>query len=187
MINLATLEKTSDNFAYQRMLFKKRDFAFILNREKISTKLNDFLTRAYYQRQRLIAEGFIGLAYTYRINLSMGNNKNHRTFALFAPNKNLMVDEAFFLRVIDRIGKLSDKKAPTYQEKKFLNYYQLVDAKPHHYKIDESLTEGKRVYLQYIELIPHLNPSFNLGLNYVIYAPLVSIEILYLPEKYIQA
>ena len=85
MINLATLEKTSDNFAYQRMLFKKRDFAYILNREKISTKLNDFLTRAYYQRQRLIAEGFIGLAYTYRINLSMGNNKNHRTFALFAP------------------------------------------------------------------------------------------------------
>ena len=46
-----------------------------------------FLTRAYYQRQRLIAEGFIGLAYTYRINLSMGNNKNHRTFALFAPSQ----------------------------------------------------------------------------------------------------
>ncbi|HKM02961.1 MAG TPA: hypothetical protein VJZ31_03450 [Bacilli bacterium] len=186
MINLESLEKTIDNFAYQKMLFKNEDFAYILNREKITSRFNDFLTRAYYQRQNLVKEGFIGVCYTVRVAYSEGKDKNHVTLALFAPNRALMVDEKFFVRIIKNIEALNQKKNKKYSEKKFLNYFNSSEARPRYYKIDESLTEGKRVYLTYIELIPHLNPHFQPQLNYVIYAPLVSKELIYLPERYIK-
>jgi len=186
MITSETLEKTSDNFSYQRMLFKKEDFAFILNREKIVSRFNDFLTRAYYQRKRLVEEGFVGVCFTYKINYSENQTKNHRTFALFCPSKSIMVDESFFVRVIHNIEDLLTTKGLTYKQKKLVNYYRLVDAKPRYYKLDKSLTEGKIVYLQYIELISNLNQDLKPGLNYVLYAPFVSKELLYLPNKYIK-
>ncbi len=184
MITLAQLKKTSDNFGYQRMMFNKKDLAYILNRDKITTRFNDFLTLGYYQRKRLISEGYVGACYTYRIHLSDGKNKNHRTFALFCPNHSLMIDEDFFTKIIARIEEMKEQRLG-YKEKKFLNYYSMIEAKPRYYKIDEKLCEGKRVYLQYIEWIPHLNKQLNLGLNYVLYGPLITKDMLYLPDKYI--
>jgi len=186
MITSETLEKTSDNFSYQRMLFKKEDFAYILNREKTLNKFTDFLTRAYYQRKRLVEDGFVGVCFTYKINYSEGQAKNHRTFAFFCPSKSVMVDEGFFVRVIHNIENLLKTKGLTYKQKRLINYYRLVDAKPRYYKLDKSLTEGKIVYLQYIELISNLNPDLKPGLNYVLYAPFISKELLYLPNKYIK-
>lgn len=183
MINLTTLQQTIDHFSYQRMTFSKEDYAFLLNRQTIATRLIDFLSKDYYQRKKLLDEGFIGVCYTYRINFSDGKGKNHRTFALFTPNQALMVDPDYFRRVISNIEKLRVSKHQSFKEKKFLNYYQFVDAKPQYYEIDTKLTEGKRVYLQYIEAIPIHCPNLSIGLNYVIYGPLISRELLYLPER----
>lgn len=186
MINSHTLEKVSQHFAFKRMTFDVKEYNFILNRETVRTRLIDFLSKDYYQRKKLVDEGFIGACYTYRINYSDGKDKNHRSVALFAPNLNLMIDQDFFLRILSNIEKLRLEKKKTFKQRKFLNYFDLTDAKPQYYKLDESLTEGKRVYLQYIELIPLLNPNLQIGLNYVLYAPLITKELLYIPEKFIQ-
>lgn len=185
MINIEQLEKINEHFIAERIHFDQKDFEYILNRGKLSTRFNDFLTIAYYQRKNLITKGFIGVCYTYKIALSDGKEKNHRTFALFSPNRNSMIDEQYYQRVIKNIDKLAKKSTTSYKEKKFLNYYSLVDSKPRYFKIDPKLSEGKILYLQYIELIDALNPNFKLGLNFVIYAPLISKELIYLPKKYI--
>lgn len=183
MINNDTLKSVSEHFFLKRLTFEKEDFEYILNRKKMMNRFTDFLTRAYYQRKKLVKDGFVGVCYTYRIVYSDGKGKNHRTFALFSPNTALMLDEAYFTRVITNIeeARTKDKRFAT---KKFLNYYSLVEAKPRYYDVDRKLTEDKIVFLQYIELIPSLNPNLKLGLNYVIYAPLISKELLYLPESY---
>lgn len=186
MINSDTLAKVSQHFAYKRMTFDVKDYQFILNRETVRTRLIDFLSKDYYQRKKLVDDGFVGVCYTFRINYSDGKDKNHRSVAFFAPNLNLMVDQAFFLRILSHIEKLRHEKKKSFKQRRFLNYVDLIDAKPQYYRLDESLTEGKRVYLQYIEIIPLLNPNLQIGLNYVLYAPLMTKELLYIPEKLIQ-
>lgn len=186
MINLEELQLISEEFIKARASFEKGDFMYILNRTTFATRFNDFLTSNYYKRRQLIEKGFVGVCYTYKVIYSDGKNKNHRTFALFSYNQNIMVDDSYYKRVIANIENLKKEKSLPFKLKKFMNYYSLVDSKPTQYKLDYSLTEGKDIFLHYIELVPQLNPGLKLGLNYVLYAPLVSKEIIYLPEKYIK-
>lgn len=166
------------------MTFDKKDYNYLLNRENVRSFLVDFLSKDYYRRKDLIDKGYIGVAYTYRVHFSDGD-KHHRSFALFTPNLKLMIDENFYLGVLKNIDDLRQKTNKSFKEKKFLNYVDGIETKPQYYQLDHNLTDGKRVYLQYIEVIPQLNPNLKLGMNYVLYAPLITKEIRYVAEKYI--
>ena len=87
MINLESLEKTIDNFAYQKCFLRMKILPTFLTGKKSPQDSMTFLTRAYYQRQNLVKEGFIGVCYTVRVAYSEGKDKKSCDLSTFCPQQ----------------------------------------------------------------------------------------------------
>lgn len=181
MKDLEKLEIIRNNFYLKRQVLDKKEMTFLLNRETLKNKLINILSPSYFKKKQLILEGFIGVVYTYKIiSGDILSEKNIPTFTLFAPRSTLMFDKDLFLNVIKKIeDDIVSKKTS-----KFLNYYKINTARPVYYKLPTKYAGDKLIYLNYVEAVRSHNSNLKLGFNYVLYAPSITKEVMYLPSRY---
>lgn len=179
------LSKISEKYDQLKVRFSKEDVAFIANKDTPRGRLLGFLTTDYYRRENLIREGTIVYGYTFRTHKTTDSmDRLYASWLLFSPSKAVNDDVNIYLKIIDNLDSLKEKKHPSSIERKLQIALGGELSEPKYLEVPAPYNEGYLIYLQYCEVKPNHTPNLELGPNYIIIAPSKSKEVIYLPERY---
>lgn len=186
MDNLLDLSKMNEKYQALKATFSRDDIAYIANKDTGRGKLIGFLTFDYYRRESLIKEGNIVFGYVIKTYKQEDNPlKNYASWLLFSPSKVVNDHPEIYLKIVENLELLKTKKHLDKFERPIKVALLGELSEPKYLEIPAPYNEGHLVYLQYCEVKPHQTPNLNLGLNFLIIAPAISKEVIYLPERYL--
>jgi len=179
------LDASQALFAAQQSEFDKQTINFLTRKETLKDRLHGFLTRGYYQREKLVREGILLWAYTFKTFLPRAtSNETFFSWALFSPELLFEEKPKLLEKIVQNLQQLVDKKPHSFTERKLFNAVNAEVAEPKYFMLPSEIAEGHMVYLQYIEVFPDQILDFKLGYNLIIVLPSKTKEVMYLPRRY---
>lgn len=186
MITKAMLKTMNEKYRVAAFTFEKRDYQFLEGKDTPRGRMLGFMTSEYWKREQLWKTGTIVWGYVFKIILA-SNNEVHRVYpswVLFSPSEQFTITPELYLEILGKLNTLENEKP------KAKNIRQLKTAlfdnlsEPQYFEIPEPYACGKIVFLSMIYVRP--NHVYDLHLGYVplMISPMVSKEVMYLPEKY---
>jgi hypothetical protein len=178
------LKKINENFYAKVPTMDKKEIRFISGKNSLQGILLGFLERKYYQRERLIKQGEI----TYGLTFKAWSNdeslaKPYPTWVLFSPESVFKDNPNLYQDYLEKIyASISETK-----EKRLKALKNMLDdelGEPQYFEVPPLLVDNHIMYISSIFIRPEQNPKLGLGVNLIIMNPLISKEIIYLPDKY---
>lgn len=181
-----TLTKLNQDWLIRRASLDKSELAYLSNKDTFQGRRVGFLTRAYYQRSKLIRSSEIYYAFVFK---SWSNDVSERgtyypTWLLFSPSKEINENPAILKDICAKVQSIRDLKPASKEEKELKKNIEEPLSDVSYFPIPEALSDGRFAYLSIVYLPLHHVPFFRLGVNLILASPSVSHEVLYLPEKY---
>ena len=163
----------------------KEELRFIAGKDSWANRRLNMFSLSYFRREKLVEESDVLFAYVFKA-LEIGEDAAHfyPTWMLFSP-------EAFYNDHPENLAALLTKvQAATAAPKKggkrdsleIAMNEKLAEAA--YLRIPDALTDGHTAYLSIVYCRRSTMPSLRLGPNFVLAAPKVSKEILFLPQTY---
>lgn len=184
--NFELLKESRSHFEKVRNNFLQADINFMIRRENLKDRLHGFLKRDYYQREKLVREGLLFFAYTFKKYLPRASEDEYFfTWALFSPELIFEEQPELLQDIAEKLLKEFQNKKPHGREER--NIYNALNEKvsePKYLILPFEVTDGHLVYLQFIEGFPEQVLDFKLGYNLIIALPNKTKEVFYLPKRY---
>lgn len=179
------LVEQREDYAHLLPTLTKQEFSFLAGKDSFHGKCFGFLTRAYYQRSRLLKEGQLVYGYAFKAWTNTSDStKTFPSWVIFSPEDTFACDPNLYIGLADKIQSLCDSEIKDKELKKFKALLMEELADPCYVKVPDKYSEGHIVYMSTIYVRPNQLPIFRLGLSIIIMNPNVSKEVLYLPQKY---
>lgn len=179
------LEQERKSFSERQPLLTKEDVKYISGKDSFKGKVTGFLTRRYYQKEKLIRNGELFYGYVFSTwNLSTDWDSPMIFYILFSPERKIMENPQIYKEIHKNLQVFLENKPKSKNEKRLWNLLKTPMADAPFEEILFSLTDGHVIY--FCKLIQKQNfaISFYLGLNLFIANPTISKQILFLPERY---
>jgi hypothetical protein len=176
----------NDAWLEKRVAFDSSEVAYLANKDTFKGKRLGFLTHAYYQREKLIRNSEIYLAYVFQSwsNAVSEKDDTYPTWMLFSPERALNENPAILKDIVAKVQSIRDVKVTEKNEKTLQNYLKEYLSDVSYFVIPDSYSLGHFVYLSIVYLPAQRVSFFHLGVNLILANPSFSKEVLYLPEKY---
>ena len=176
----------NDAWALNRVSLDKSEVAYLANKDTFQGRKIGFMTRSYYQREKLIRSSEIYFAYVFQ---SWSNDVNEKgysypTWLLFSPSREVNENPAVFKEIAAKVQSIRSTKPVKKDEKELKKYVEGYLSDISYFPLPESYSCGHFVYLSIVYLPLQRVPSFRLGVNLILANPTASKEVLYLPESY---
>lgn len=180
-----TLIEQRDDYVRLLPTLTKQEFAFLAGKDSFHGKCFGFLTRAYYQRSRLLREGQLVYGYAFKAwTNTTDSSKTFPSWVIFSPEDIFSINPNLYAELADKIQLLCDSEVKDRDLKKFKALLTEELADPCYVRVPDRYSDGHLVYMSTIYVRPNQLPIFRLGLSIIIMNPNVSKEVLYLPQKY---
>lgn len=182
---LSLIQKNREDFDKKKIDFTKKEINYLIGRDTFRGRFYGFLTFAYCRRPRLVKEGFLTYGLTIRIYRdSFLDNKPISTWVLFSPLSEFDKDPLMLLDVKDNLDKFVEKGIKHTKYKKLFIALTGELSEPQYLEIPKEFSNGKLVYLSYVELREGRIPQYRVGVNLILMNQKISKEIMYLPSIY---
>ena len=179
------LENERKAFSEKQALFTKEDLKYISGKDSFKGKLTGFLTKNYYQREKLIQNGELFYGYVFSFwGQSINGDSPTIFYILFSPERKIMENPSIFKEIHGKLRLFLDNKPQNKKEKTLWNLLKNPVAEAPFEEIPFSLTDNHVIYFCKLMKKQNFAISFHLGLNLFIANPTISKQILFLPEKY---
>lgn len=179
------LESCKTVFALQQMQFDHQAIKYLTRKETLKERLHGFLTRGYYQREKLAREGMLFWAYTFKTFLPRAtSDEPYFSWAIFSPELAFEEEPKLLEAVSQKLQQFAEAKPRNLKERKLYNAVNVEVAEPKYVLLPSSISDGHIIYLQYIEVFPDQIMNFKLGFNLIIALPSKSKDVMYLPRRY---
>jgi hypothetical protein len=181
----AFLEKLNADWLLKRAAFDKSEIAFLSGKDSFRGRLRGFMTRAYYQRTRLIETSEVFYAYVFQswTNDIEEKGDSYPTWLLFSPEREVNQNPLILKDISAKLFSFKEKAPRDKTEKELQGYLKDYLSDVSFYPLPDVCSLGHFVYLSIVD-VPLLRvPNFHLGLNLILASPSVSKEVLYLPKK----
>lgn len=177
-LNTAWLEKRSS--------FDKAELSYVANKDTFAGRRLGFMTRAYYQREKMIKASDIFYAYVFQSwNDALGNAQaTYPTWLVFSPDSVVNENPAILKEISAKVLSIKKMEVTDKSEKELKKIVgeTLSDASCFLLPLTYSL--GHYVLLSIVDLPYQHVSSFHLGLNLILANLSISKEVRYLPERY---
>ncbi len=186
MINFhELLEQERAEFQKKQPSLTKDDIKYISGKDTFKGKFTGFLTRAYYQKEKVIRTGELFYGYVFS-EWDMNSNKDSPviSYVLFSPERNLAEKPSIFKKIVENLQQFNDISPKDRKSKKLKNLIENPLSEAPYEEVPTTLSEGHIVFFCKTFRNRSFEYSFNLGLNLFIVNPTISKQILYLPERY---
>jgi hypothetical protein len=178
-------QKMNADWLLKRASLTKQEIRHLANKDSFKGGRIGFMSRAYYQREKLIqnSEIFTALVFQdYAVEVEE-RSETFPTWLLFSPSKEINENPAILKEILAKVASIKEVEVTDKTEKKFKNYLNEPLSDVSYFEIPPAYSLGKLVYLSIVYLPLHLVPSYHLGLNLILAAPSISKEVLYFPEE----
>jgi hypothetical protein len=180
------IQKANADWLEKRTAFTKEDIRYIANKDTLRGRMNGFLTLPYYRREKLIRGSEIYFAFVFQdwANDLSETAPTYPTWLLFSPERKVQENPSLLRDISLKVQSIRDATPFSKEEKKLksLVVEQLSDVS--YFEIPAAYSCGELAYLSVVYRQTRLVPFFRLGLNLILANPVVSKEVLYLPERY---
>lgn len=164
--------------------FVKEDIQYITNKANFNEKKVDVFRRRYYQRKKLVTIGPIIYGYVIRVIDDFDNRKPQFSWVIFSPMSEYEKNPANYEKVMQNLNKIIESQSIPKAYKRLKIMLSEKYSEPQYFQIPIELTEGKIVYLSFVNFWRNKNPNLKPGIIPIFMNQTISKEILYLPEKY---
>lgn len=176
----------NDRLLAKRLVWTKADYQLLSGKSTSRGRILGFMTRGYYQRERVWQSGRIVYGYAYRTYTDRDYDRPYLVWILFSP---MSIFETEPNRLIDIHNKLeplmNHAKAAGKQYRRLVNALTNPMTEPKYFPIPAEFTDGKLVYVSTLFADPGLHDQTALGLVPIIAAPEISQEIMLVPERHL--
>lgn len=181
----ALLEKQNKSFQERQQFLSKEEIRYIAQKDTFPKRLRGFLTRAYYQKDKLIKRGQIVYGYVYKEwSQDVEGNVDPFSWVLISPERKIMENPSIFQKTAAKLQDFSLLPGGNRREKLLKNQLNEALSDAPFEELPQSLTEGHLIYLCKLQRPLALVSFFHLGLNLFLFNPSISKQILFLPERY---
>lgn len=185
MEKIEFLEKLNTSFHKLVNEMDNKEIRFISGKNTFKGALLGFMEKKYYQREKLIKQGEIIYALTFKTwSNDLSLIKPYPTWVLFSPEIIFKENPDLYTEYFDRISKLLLES----KEKRYKKINKILNdelGEPQYLQIPPEIVDNHILYVSTIFLRIEQNPTIKLGLNLIIMSPLISKEVIYLPDKYL--
>lgn len=181
---LALLEEQRKFYKEKCPFFTDDEIKFISGKDTFKGKLTGFLTKEYYQREKLIKFGDISYGYVFQEFYANSNDSSDLTWILFSPEQKLAENPLIFKKVTENIRDFLKKENLNKKEKQLKTMLFEPLASAPFEELPSDISEGHLIYFIKMYRKRSFAYSFNLGLNLFIANLAISKQLLYLPERY---
>ena len=180
---LSTLNST---WLQTRSVLSKEELAHLAYQDSFRHRMIGFMTKAYYQRKKLIQTSEIFYAYVFQEYQYDENQRENggATWLLFSPSKEVNDNPVVLKKIAANLQQLKTREPINPEEKALKNLLTEPLSEVSYCELIPSLSENEYVFLSIVDIHKELLPSFHLGLNLILTNSSVSKEVLYLPEAY---
>ena len=99
------LENERKAFSEKQPLFTKEDLKYISGKDSFKGKLTGFLTKNYYQREKLIQNGELFYGYVFSFwGQSINGDSPTIFYILFSPERKIMENPSIFKEIHGKSG-----------------------------------------------------------------------------------
>lgn len=178
-------QKMNADWLLKRASLTKQEIRHLANKDSFKGGRIGFMSRAYYQREKLIqnSEIFTALAFQdYAVEVEE-RSETFPTWLLFSPSKEINENPAILKEILAKVASIKEIEVKDKAEKKLKSYLSEPLSDVSYFEIPPAYALGKLIYLSIVYLPLHLVPSYHLGLNLILAAPSLSKEVLYFPEE----
>lgn len=179
------LERLNEALLALRPTWTKKDYEYLAGKGTTRGRLLGFMTRGYYQRNKLWETGIITYGYCYRTYTDNDLSRPYLAWLLFSPSSVFEQEPERYERILERLTPIIEEqheKGPHRQLMQALTS-PLTEAK--YFQIPDTYTEGKLVYVSTVYVFPDMHDSITIGVIPIIIAPNVTQEIMLVPEAFL--
>lgn len=180
-LNSAWIEK--------RASFDKKELAYLANKDTFAGRRLGFMTRAYYQREKMIKASDIYYAYAFQNwnDAVSDSQSSYPTWLLFSPDTAVNENPSILKEISAKVLSLKHIEVTDREEKELKKDIVEVLSDVACLVLPESYSFGHYVMLSVVDVPYQHVSSFRLGLNLVMANLSLSKEVRYLPERYYPA
>jgi hypothetical protein len=179
------IQHLNERLAAKRLVWTKDDYRRLSGKATARGRMLGFMTRGYYQRERVWQTGRIVYGYAYKTYTDRDYDRPYLVWILFSP---MSIFESEPQRLVDIYNRL---EARLMNAKAAGRYRRLINAltnpltEPKYFPIPEEFAEGKLVYVSTLFADPGFHDQTPLGLVPIVMAPEISQEIMLVPERHL--
>ena len=180
------IKNLNTSWLLKRASLDKTELSYLANKDTFNGIRLGFMTRAYYQREKMIRGSDIYYAYVFQSwNNAVGNpQSSYPTWLLFSPDTPVNENPDILKEISAKLTSIKTTEVvdKTEKELKKIIVEPLSDASC--FLLPPSYSLGHYVFLSIIDCPGSRVSSFQLGLNLILANLSVSKEVRYLPERY---
>jgi hypothetical protein len=170
----------------KRASFDKKELTYLANKDTFAGRRLGFMTRAYYQREKMIKSSDIYYAYAFQSwnNAVSNSQSSYPTWLLFSPDTAVNENPAILKEISAKVLSIKQKEATNREEKELKKDVAEVLSDVACLVLPQAYSLGHYVMLSIIDMPYQHVSSYHLGLNLIMANFSLSKEVRYLPERY---
>jgi len=186
MINEVMLKTLNEKYQTVAFTFEKKDYLFLEGKDTARGRMLGFLTADYWKREQLWKTGTIVWGYVFKMILTPSNDPSraYSSWVLFSPSKQFVETPELYFEILGRLNFLETEKPKNSKIRKLKTAMYEDLSEPEYLEIPEPYANGNLVYLSTVYVRPQHVFDLHLGYIPLMISPLVTKEVMYLPEKY---
>jgi hypothetical protein len=176
----------NEGWFLKRSGLDKSELNRIAYQDTLRHRMLGFMTRAYYQRKKLIAGSEVYYAYVFQ-NYDYDENQRENggaTWLVFSPSEAVNSNPLILKEIAAKLQQLKMNESKTTEEKALKKLLIEPLSETSYFELPSDIALGQYVFFSIIDCHKELIPSFHLGLNLVLANPSLSKEVLYFPQSY---
>lgn len=176
--------EVNERWLLKRASLSKDEIKIIANKDTIRNAIIGFMTRTYYQREKLIKTSEIFYGYVFQDFLFRQEaHGDYTTWVLHSPSREVNEHPEIYKDVVAKLMELKKVRRPEKALRPLQDVIALPLADACYLEVDKRYTGGHLIYLSTIFFFNRSVPDFKLGINLLLANQSASKEVLYLPEK----
>jgi hypothetical protein len=176
------LANLNERLALKRMEWTKDDYRTITGKKSSGGRLLGFMSRGYYQREKLFAQGRIVFGYCYKSYTDRDFSKPYLVWIVFSPMSAFETDPTQYEITMERLQPLIDNEKPDKSERKLRNALINPVTEPKYFPLPQLYSGDKLMYVSTTYVFPNLVSQLKLGIVPIIIAPDITKEIMIVPD-----
>jgi hypothetical protein len=169
----------------KRLAWTKEDYQRLSGKGTPRGRLLGFMTRGYYQRERVWQTGRIVYGYAYKTYTDRDYERPYLVWILFSPMSIFESEPNHLVDIHVRLEPFLDNTKAAGKYRRLINALTNPLTEPKYFSIPGEFTDGKLVYVSTLFADPGLHDQMPLGLVPIVIAPEISQEIMLVPERHL--